>query len=94
VGPTLGTDIALGVNTSLQGDLLPELLRFGRITERQLHASDLGALIVEMLSPALHHAGAEVEEILIRPPGGPLPYGVSVDDIVAVIGGFTGPAAE
>ena len=40
-------------------------------TEKFMTATDLGELIVELLAPALRHRDIEVEDIVIRPPGGP-----------------------
>ncbi len=41
-------------------------------------ATDLGELIVELLAPALRHRDIEVEDIVIRPPGGPVPWGTDL----------------
>ncbi len=54
------------------------MLRFARGTEKFMSATDLGELIVELLAPALRHRDTEVEDIVIRPPGGPIPWGTDL----------------
>jgi NAD(P)-dependent dehydrogenase (short-subunit alcohol dehydrogenase family) len=78
VGPTAGTAIALDYDPDVTARMLPQMLRFARGTEKFMTATDLGELIVEMLAPALRHRDIEVEDIVIRPPGGPVPWGTDL----------------
>ena len=91
VGPTAGTEIALEYDPEVTARLLPEMLRFGAVTERHMSAPDLGKLVIEMLAPALSHRDIEVESIVIRPPGGPLPWGTDLDAMMDVNRAFTDP---
>jgi NAD(P)-dependent dehydrogenase (short-subunit alcohol dehydrogenase family) len=93
VGPTAGTEIALEYDPEVTARLLPEMLRFAAATERHMTAPDLGKLVVEMLAPALHHRDIEVEDIVIRPPGGPLPWGTDMNALMEVNKAFTDPDA-
>jgi NAD(P)-dependent dehydrogenase (short-subunit alcohol dehydrogenase family) len=88
VGPTTGTEIALDHDFDLMVRLLPEWLRNARGFERQMEVGDVGALIVEVLASALAHPAIEVEEIMIKPPGGTLPWGTPVEVLVENIRAF------
>jgi NAD(P)-dependent dehydrogenase (short-subunit alcohol dehydrogenase family) len=79
VGTTTGTETGFGMDPELSGRLLPEWLRNARVWERQMEASDLGELIVECLAPALLHPDTEIEEMLIRPPGGAVPWDTDIE---------------
>jgi NAD(P)-dependent dehydrogenase (short-subunit alcohol dehydrogenase family) len=78
VGPTAGTAIALEYDPEIAARMLPQMLRFARGTEKFMTVNDLGELIVELLAPALRHRDTEVEDIVIRPPGGPVPWGTDL----------------
>ena len=78
VGPTAGTAIALEYDPEIAARMLPQMLRFARGTEKFMTVNDLGELIVELLAPALRHRDIEVEDIVIRPPGGPVPWGTDL----------------
>ena len=91
VGPTAGTAIAVNHDPEIAARMLPAILRFARTGERFMTASDLGELIVEMLAPALRHKDIEVENILIRPPGGPIPFGTPIEVLIEANKAFTEP---
>jgi NAD(P)-dependent dehydrogenase (short-subunit alcohol dehydrogenase family) len=80
VGPTAGTAIALDYDPDIAARMLPQMLRFARGTERFMTAPDLGELIVELLAPAFRHTEIEVENVVIRPPGGPVPWGTDLGE--------------
>ena len=58
-----------------------------------MSAPDLGELIVELLAPALRHRETEVEDIVIRPPGGPIPWGTDPGLQIEKNKAFTDPEA-
>ncbi len=62
-----------------------------RGTEKFMSAPDLGELIVELLAPALRHRDIEVEDIVIRPPGGPVPWGTDLAAQTEANKAFTEP---
>ena len=89
VGPTAGTGIALNHDPETAARLLPEILRFGRGFARFMTAPDLGQLIIELLAPALLHTDIEVENLLIRPPGGTVPWGTDINAMIEANKAFT-----
>jgi NAD(P)-dependent dehydrogenase (short-subunit alcohol dehydrogenase family) len=91
VGPTAGTAIALDYDPEITARMLPQMLRFARGTEKFMMVGDLGELIVEMVAPALRHRDIEVEDIVIRPPGGPIPWGTDLGLQVEKNKAFTDP---
>jgi NAD(P)-dependent dehydrogenase (short-subunit alcohol dehydrogenase family) len=93
VGPTAGTAIALDYDPEITARMLPQMLRFARGTEKFMSAPDLGELIVELLAPALRHRETEVEDIVIRPPGGPIPWGTDLGLQIEKNKAFTDPEA-
>ena len=93
VGPTAGTAIALEYDPEIAARMLPQMLRFARGTEKFMSAPDLGELIVELVAPALRHRDAEVEDIVIRPPGGPVPWGTDLAAQTEANKAFTEPEA-
>jgi len=90
VGPTVGTEIAQEHDPELFARLLTEWLRNARAFEHQMEAGDLGQLIVELLAPALAHTDTEVAEILVRAPGGTLPWGTDVQVLIDNVKEFKG----
>jgi len=89
VGPTLGTDIAHDLDAAQAESLLPELLRNARVFERQMEAEDLGTMIADVLGTALVHPGVEMEDVMLKAPGGPVAWGTDLGAAAEVTAAFT-----
>jgi len=93
VGPTAGTAIALEYDPEVAARIVPEQLRYGRVTEKFMTAPELGLVIVEMLAPLVHHPSIEALNLEFMPPGGPIPWGADIFAVSETNKAFTDPEA-
>ena len=91
VGPTAGTAIAVDYDLEVAAQIVPEQLRYGRVTEKFMTAPELGLVIVEMLAPLVHHPGIEALNVQLSPPGGPIPWGADIFAVSETNKAFTEP---
>ncbi len=93
VGPTAGTAIALEYDMEVAAQIVPEQLRYGRVTEKFMTAPELGLVIVEVLAPLVHHPSIEALNVEFMPPGGPIPWGADIFAVSETNKAFTDPDA-
>lgn len=91
VGPTAGTAIAVDYDLEVAAQIVPEQLRYGRVTEKFMTAPELGLVIVEMLAPLVHHPSVEALNLQLSPPGGPIPWGADILAVSETNKAFTEP---
>jgi NAD(P)-dependent dehydrogenase (short-subunit alcohol dehydrogenase family) len=91
VGPTAGTAIAVDYDPEVAARIVPEQLRYGRVTEKFMTAPELGLVIVEMLAPLVHHPSVEALNLELSPPGGPIPWGTDIFAVSETNKAFTEP---
>jgi len=94
VGPTAGTAIALEYDMEVAARIVPEQLRYGRVTEKFMTAPELGLVIVEMLAPLVHHPSIEGLNLEFMPPGGPIPWGADIFAVSETNKAFTDPESS
>ncbi len=71
VGATEGTDFARDFSMTLGATLYPEWIARAKLPARFLVADDLGAYIADEVARALAAPGIDVQDLTLRPPGGP-----------------------
>lgn len=74
VGATDGTDFARDFDPELTGTLFTEWVRAGAIPARPLDPGELGISIARTLAHAVLVPGVDVQDIVLRPPGGPMSF--------------------
>src|SRR5439155_8660737 len=88
VGATVGTEIGADRDPTIQARFATEWLRRGTIKRAFMEASQLGELIMAMLTPVVLYDAADVREIRIEPAGPIAP------DLAAITTAARLPASE
>jgi NAD(P)-dependent dehydrogenase (short-subunit alcohol dehydrogenase family) len=73
VGATDGTDFARDFDPGLAGELFPRWVDAGVIPARIMQAHDVGTSIAHTLARAVLVPGIDVQDLVLRSPGGPMP---------------------
>jgi NAD(P)-dependent dehydrogenase (short-subunit alcohol dehydrogenase family) len=72
VGATDGTDFPRDFDPAVAGSLFDTWVAAGVIPARVMDAVELGAMIAHALGRAVNVPGIDVQDIVLRPPGGPM----------------------
>jgi NAD(P)-dependent dehydrogenase (short-subunit alcohol dehydrogenase family) len=71
VGATMGTDFARDFSMELNVELLPQWIARAKLPSEFLQPDDVGSAIGEAVAIALARPGIDVQDLTLRPPGGP-----------------------
>jgi NAD(P)-dependent dehydrogenase (short-subunit alcohol dehydrogenase family) len=72
VGQTTPTDFARDFDLEQAAALIPKWMAIGRMPAQSMDATELGHAIADTLSIALNSPSIDVQDMIIRAPGGPL----------------------
>jgi NAD(P)-dependent dehydrogenase (short-subunit alcohol dehydrogenase family) len=71
VGATMGTDFARDFDPDLVERLFPRWMGAGKIPSQLMDAGELGAAVAELLDVAVRSPRLDLQDVVIRAPGGP-----------------------
>lgn len=71
VGATVGTDFHRDFSAPLSAELFPEWVAAGKIPARLMDSDEVGSAIAASVAMALATPGIDVQDLTLRPPGGP-----------------------
>jgi NAD(P)-dependent dehydrogenase (short-subunit alcohol dehydrogenase family) len=72
VGQTAPTDVSRSFDLDLAGELFPKWMEYGRIRANTMDVVEVGRFIADSLTNALRTPSIEMEDLVLRPPGGPI----------------------
>jgi NAD(P)-dependent dehydrogenase (short-subunit alcohol dehydrogenase family) len=72
VGVTGDTEFARDFSPELTAELFPDWIAMGRIPAQMMTSAELGTAIGDIMAVALRSPGLDVQNLVIRAPGGPM----------------------
>jgi NAD(P)-dependent dehydrogenase (short-subunit alcohol dehydrogenase family) len=76
VGQTMPTDFGRDFDPALAGDLFPKWIAHGRLPAQSMEVVELGTTIAEILMSAMVSPSVELQDVILRAPGGVFTGGI------------------